>query len=92
MSLPLLFTAVATIAAASISLYWYNTDSTLSGNASNKSNYNALIVSLVCGILMFLFATLNMYFHHKTGGAGLNAGNLGKFQTMNYSGLNRFRG
>lgn len=73
------------MAAASISLYWYNTDSTLSGNASNKNNYNALIVSLVCGILMFLFATLNMYFHHK--GSSVNAGNFGKIAPLNYAGL-----
>jgi RsiW-degrading membrane proteinase PrsW (M82 family) len=84
MSLPLLFTAVATISAASISLFWYNTDDSLSKNAANKNNYNALIASLVCGVLMFLFAVLNMYFHHsKT--------NLGQFTPMNYGGLNGFK-
>jgi len=62
MSLPLLFTSVATISAASIGLYWYNTDSKLSGD---KNNYNALIVSLVSGILMFLFAAFGLYLAHK---------------------------
>lgn len=65
MSLPLLFTSVATIAAASIGLFWYNTDDNLSKNPANKNNYNAIIVSLVSGILMFLFAAIGLYLQHK---------------------------
>lgn len=60
MSLPLLFTSVATMSAASIGLYWHNTDSKLS---SDTNNYNALIAFLVCGIMMFLFAALGLYLH-----------------------------